>query len=318
VCVCVCVHFVCCLTWGFVYNMFAFVIFSASSTVLDENFVKDLSAVPEYWTDDPAAYSRLLDKYGGFYVHGVKYGGSLVSTVASTRTVDEDRDSFGIKVDGCANFFFFKFCGTVYENTREKHTTTARDEYAATVKMEGGEADDNPATKYTPPATVNWAKSVARKPVSLGFVLRPISDLITDQRRARAFATALAVKIYKSNNPVAVEYETLTTPSPNVIARFTASCTRVVGVRYPPGALQYSNTMKLNPGGCFTVSMRFATSDQVILYVDVCVRVLREILSTRNCRRLFFCSLSPSLSHTHTHTLSPFLVILIIEISRRI
>jgi hypothetical protein len=48
-------------------------------------------------------------------------------------------------------------------------------------------------SRFEPIGAVRWVESTERRPTALGFVLRPITDLVTDPKRARSLAVAIAV-----------------------------------------------------------------------------------------------------------------------------
>lgn len=71
-------------------------------------------ALPVDWMDDPAGYARLIDKYGGHYIHGIKYGASLTSTIASTRTTEQTRNQLDFTVWILLIGRYFSVCKSIY------------------------------------------------------------------------------------------------------------------------------------------------------------------------------------------------------------
>jgi hypothetical protein len=128
-------------------------------------------------------------------------------------------------------------------------------------------ADDS---KYEPIGAVHWVESTERAPTSLGFVLRPITDLIVNPKKARSLAVAIAVSAFRANSRAAkISYR----DNPNsrdkgVDSAFTSTCSSTSGSFMPASTSQYRNAWQLLPGGCGTVSLSFDGSDQASLFLS--------------------------------------------------
>jgi hypothetical protein len=100
---------------------------------LSTEFENAINALPEEWLDNPTAYQNIIDRFGSFYVHGVKFGASLTSSVSSTRTSESVRDNFDFRITATIHILFITLSFNVVDIHQSSSSFSSSTTYSPSI-----------------------------------------------------------------------------------------------------------------------------------------------------------------------------------------